>query len=169
MIAILPNQLAVDCLAICSILYRCFYLFQNLINIVYFSVIYLFSNLFTTRQAFLIFLFLFICFYLSSDDYLRMLSSDVYLQMFLFIFRFEHYWTFSCHFDIQKYILCYAGVSICFYVKNVSKFYYYYLAISTLHSCFCMSSNLSNTNLFLYKKPSKWSSSTERYLHFGSF
>ena len=46
---------------------RCFWLFYNLGNIVYFAGIFLFSSMFPTRQV------------------------------FLFIFRFERYCTFSCH------------------------------------------------------------------------
>ena len=110
MIAILPNQLAVDCLAICSILYRCFYLFQNLINIVYFSVIYLFINLFTTRQAFLVsvYLLLFIFRWLSSHVIFRCLSSDVsvYLQI----------WTLLDIFLPFRYSEIYSMLCRCFYM-----------------------------------------------------
>ena len=76
--------------------------------------------MFTTRQMFLfllvsVYLFLFIFRCLSSD-------VSVYLQ-------FDHYCTFSCHLNFQKYIPCYAGVSIYFCIKNISNFHYYYVIL----------------------------------------
>lgn len=85
----LPNHLAV-CYQL--FVYKCFYLFYTLNNIVYFAVIFLFKNMFPSRQ------------------------------MFLLIFRVEHYFPFPSYLIIQKYTPCYADVFTCFCTKNIPNF-----------------------------------------------
>ena len=91
-------------------------------------------------------------------------------DMFLFLFRFEHCCTFLCHLLFRN---IFHATQVFLYIltwKTFQIFSHFSWQCSILYSCFDMFSDLSNnTHLFLCKKPSKWSSSTERLLNFGSF
>ena len=88
--------------------------------------------------------------------------------MFQFIFRFENYCTALCYLLFRNIFHAMPVFLYTFAWKTFQIFSYVSWQCSILYSCFGMFSDLSNTHLFLCKKPSKWSSST-RFLNFGGF
>ena len=125
MIVILPNQIAVR-------------LFSNSGVFIYFEIettlfiLLSFAYLVTCSQldrCFFFYLFLLICF---------CLSSDVYLQMFLFIFSL----IIIVHFLPFEFSEIYSMLCRCFYIFLHKKHFKFslllcYLAISEIYNCFC--------------------------------